>query len=59
MSLQKSLTGTVAESLVTEHARIELRELDSNAQTSGNTYDIFLQRHVAAVQQQSYPVSGT
>jgi polysaccharide biosynthesis transport protein len=56
-SLQKSLTGSVAESRVTGHAQIELQELESNAKTSRIMYDNFLQRYVEAVQQQSFPVS--
>jgi succinoglycan biosynthesis transport protein ExoP len=56
-SLQKSLTDAIAESRVTEHAQVELRERESNAQTSRAMYDNFLQRYVEAVQQQSFPVS--
>jgi succinoglycan biosynthesis transport protein ExoP len=56
-SLRDSLTAAVTESIVTEHAQVQLRELESNAQTSRTMYDSFLQKYMEAVQQQSFPVS--
>lgn len=56
-SLEKSLSAAVTESIVTEHAQIQLRELESNAQTSRTMYDNFLQKYMETVQQQSFPVS--
>jgi succinoglycan biosynthesis transport protein ExoP len=56
-SLRTSLSDAVTESIMTEHARVQLKELESNAQTSRTMYDNFLQRYMEAVQQQTFPVS--
>lgn len=56
-ALEKSLSAAVTESIVTEHAQVQLRELESNAQTSRTMYDNFLQKYMETVQQQSFPVS--
>jgi len=56
-SIQKSLDTAVAQSRVTNQAQVQLRELESKAQTSRTMYDNFLQRYLEAVQQQSFPIS--
>jgi polysaccharide biosynthesis transport protein len=56
-SIQKSLDSAVAQSRITNQAQVQLRELESKAQTSRAMYDNFLQRYLEAVQQQSFPVS--
>ncbi len=56
-SIQKSLDDTVTQSQITNQAQVQLRELESKAQTARNMYDNFLQRYMEAVQQQSFPVS--
>ncbi len=57
MSIQKSLDSAVAKSQITNSAQVQLRELESKAHTSRTMYENFLQRHMEAVQQQSFPVS--
>ncbi|MBO0732993.1 MAG: AAA family ATPase [Methylocapsa sp.] len=56
-SIVNSLKTSVAQSNITNQAQVQLRELESKAQTSQSTYDNFLQRYTEAVQQQSFPVS--
>ena len=56
-SLQASLDSVVAQSQNTKQAQLQLRELQSNAQTSRNLYDTFLQHHMEAIQQQSLPIT--
>ena len=57
LSLQASLDNVVAQSQHTKQAQLQLRELQSSAQTSRNLYDTFLQRYMEAVQQQSLPIT--
>jgi succinoglycan biosynthesis transport protein ExoP len=57
MSIEKSLDSAVAQSRLTNQAQVQLRELESAAQTSRAMHDNFLQRYLEAVQQQSFPVS--
>lgn len=56
-SIQESLDHIVADSHATGAARIDLRNLESGAQTYRDVYDSFLQRYTESVQQQSSPVS--
>ena len=54
-SLEKSLAATVAGSQTTNKAQVELRQLESAAQTYRALYDNFQQRYTDSVQQQSLP----
>jgi succinoglycan biosynthesis transport protein ExoP len=56
-SLEGSLASVVTEAHSTGQAQIQLRELESSAETSRALYDSFLQRYMEAVQQQSIPIS--
>jgi polysaccharide biosynthesis transport protein len=56
-SVQKQLDEAVSQSQVTNKAQVELRELESNAQTYRALYDNFLQRYMESVQQQSFPIT--
>ena len=56
-SLESSLEKTIAHSQNTKQAGVELKELQSNAQTYRTLYDNFLQRYMDAIQQQSFPIS--
>ncbi len=56
-SLEASLANVVSQSQTAGQAQIQLRELESNAETSRALYDSFLQRYMEAVQQQSVPLS--
>ena len=56
-SLEKSLAATVAGSQTTNKAQIELRQLESAAQTYRALYDNFQQRYTDSVQQQSFPMT--
>jgi polysaccharide biosynthesis transport protein len=56
-SLEKTLAATVAGSQTTNKAQIELRQLESAAQTYRALYDNFQQRYMDSVQQQSLPMT--
>jgi succinoglycan biosynthesis transport protein ExoP len=56
-SVQKSLSGLVAQSQTVQGAQVTLHSLESNAQTYRALYDNFLQRYMESVQQQSFPIS--
>jgi succinoglycan biosynthesis transport protein ExoP len=56
-SLEKALAATVAGSQTTNKAQIELRQLESAAQTYRALYDNFQQRYTDSVQQQSLPMA--
>jgi succinoglycan biosynthesis transport protein ExoP len=56
-SITASLASTVSASQSTNHAQINLRELESNSQTFRALHDNFLQRYMETVQQQSFPIT--
>ena len=56
-AIQKGLQSLVSQSHVTDQAGIVLRELEGTAQTYSALRDIFLQRYMEAVQQQSFPIT--
>jgi succinoglycan biosynthesis transport protein ExoP len=56
-SLESSLRVGVAEAQVVNRDRLGLRDLESNAQVYHSIYDNFLQRHMEAIQQQTFPVT--
>jgi len=56
-SVKTSLNNVVSESQLTNQAQVQLRELESNAQTYQAMYDNFLQRYMESVQQQSFPIT--
>ncbi|WP_170145645.1 polysaccharide biosynthesis tyrosine autokinase [Rhodoplanes elegans] len=56
-SIKNSLANVVSENQLTNQAQIQLRELESNAQTYRAMYDNFLQRYMESVQQQSFPIT--
>jgi len=56
-SISHSLGNAVSQSQITNQAQVQLRELESGAQTSKSLYDNFLQRYMDAVQQQSFPIT--
>ncbi len=56
-SIKKSLAGVVSETQTTNQAQVQLRELESNAQTYQAMYDNFLQAYMQATQQQSFPIT--
>jgi len=56
-SLQASLASAVSQSQLTNQAQVQLRELESNAQSYRSLYDSFLQRYMESIQQQSFPIS--
>src|SRR5262249_54275919 len=55
-SLQESLTAAVSGSQTTNKAQIELRQLESAAQSYRALYDNFQQRYTESAQEQSFPV---
>ena len=56
-SLRNSLGNAVSQTQVTNQAQVQLRELESAAQTSKALHDNFLQRYMEGVQQQSFPIT--
>ncbi|MBO4227979.1 polysaccharide biosynthesis tyrosine autokinase [Bradyrhizobium neotropicale] len=56
-AIKTSLANVVSESQLTNQAQIQLRELESNAQSYQAMYDNFLQRYMESVQQQSFPIT--
>ncbi|MFK4560618.1 polysaccharide biosynthesis tyrosine autokinase [Bradyrhizobium ottawaense] len=56
-SVKSSLANVVSESQLTNQAQVQLRELESNAQSYQAMYDNFLQRYMESVQQQSFPIT--
>ncbi|MDA9405936.1 polysaccharide biosynthesis tyrosine autokinase [Bradyrhizobium sp. CCBAU 45384] len=56
-SIKDSLANVVSESQLTNQAQVQLRELESNAQSYQTMYDNFLQRYMESVQQQSFPIT--
>jgi len=56
-AIKSSLANVVSESQLTNQAQIQLRELESNAQSYQAMYDNFLQRYMESVQQQSFPIT--
>ena len=55
-ALEKSLASTVTGSQTTNKAQIELRQLESAAQSYRALYDNFQQRYTNSLQQQSFPI---
>ena len=56
-SVQASLASTVAGSQTANRDQVELRQLESAAQSYGALYNNFQQRYTDYVQQQSFPIS--
>ncbi|MBR0715884.1 AAA family ATPase [Bradyrhizobium liaoningense] len=56
-SIKTSLNAAVSEAQLTNQAQIQLRELESTAQSYQAMYDNFLQRYMESVQQQSFPIT--
>ncbi len=56
-AIKSSLANVVSESQLTNQAQIQLRELESTAQSYQAMYDNFLQRYMESVQQQSFPIT--
>ncbi|MVT53316.1 polysaccharide biosynthesis tyrosine autokinase [Bradyrhizobium yuanmingense] len=56
-SIKSSLSNVVSESQLTNQAQVQLRELESTAQSYQAMYDNFLQRYMESVQQQSFPIT--
>ena len=57
LSIKESLGQAVSKSQIANEAQIQLRELESAAQTAQELYDNFLERYMQAVQQQSFPIT--
>ncbi len=53
-SVEKDLARSVAQSQETNRAQATLRELESGAQSTRSLYDLFLQRYMESLQQQTY-----
>jgi len=56
-AIKSSLANVVSESQLTNQAQVQLRELESTAQSYQAMYDNFLQRYMESVQQQSFPIT--
>jgi exopolysaccharide transport family protein len=55
--IEKQLAQAVSESRITDKAQVALRELESTAKGYRNLYETFLQRHMASIQQDSFPIA--
>jgi polysaccharide biosynthesis transport protein len=53
-SAEKDLARSVAQSQETNKAQATLRELESGVQSTRTLYDLFLQRYMESIQQQTY-----
>src|SRR5215468_9273264 len=58
-ALEKDLARSVIQSQETSKAQAALRELQSDAQTTRSLYELFLQRYMESLQQQTYVTSET
>ncbi len=58
-SLENSLSNAVITTQSTNQAQIEAHELESSANTYRTLYNTFLQRYMEAVQQESFPITGS
>lgn len=56
-TIQASLQDVVSQSQTTSKAQVELKQLESAAQSYRALYDSFLQRYMETVQQQSFPLT--
>ena len=56
-SIEKDLAKSVAQAQETNKAQARLRELQSGAESSRSLYDLFLQRYMESLQQQTYVTS--
>lgn len=56
-SLEKSVIDATSVSATANETKVQLRELEREAETYRNLYQTFLQRYQEAVQQQSFPVT--
>jgi succinoglycan biosynthesis transport protein ExoP len=56
-SIKASLADAVSTTQTSNQAQVQLRELESSAQSYRSLYDNFLQRYMEAVQQQSFPIT--
>lgn len=56
-SLTESVDAASKNSVQFDQARVQLRELEREAETAKNIYQTFLQRYQETIQQQSFPVT--
>lgn len=56
-AIKSSLAQSLSEKQTTNQARVQLHELESNAQTYRSTYHNFLQQYTEAIQQGSFPIT--
>jgi polysaccharide biosynthesis transport protein len=57
--VEKRLDQVISQSQTANKAQVRLRELESTAATYHSLYESFLQRHTAAIQQDSFPLAET
>jgi succinoglycan biosynthesis transport protein ExoP len=57
VEVDRSLDEAVARSQLGGQAQVQLKELESNAQTYRALYENFLQRYTESIQQQSFPIT--
>ncbi len=55
--LQRELDHAQSQSIVTNEARVRLRQLESEAQSYRTIYDNFLQKYQESLQQESFPIT--
>ena len=57
VEIEKQLDKVLSQSQTADKAQVVLRGLETNAKTYHNLYEGFLQRHMAGVQQESFPLT--
>jgi polysaccharide biosynthesis transport protein len=56
-ALEKSMSEVIAQVQATDRAQVELRDLETTAQTYRALHDNFLQRYIESAQQESFSIS--
>ena len=57
--IEKQLADAVSRFRVTDEAQVSLHELENTAKNYRDLYDAFRQRHLASIQQESFPITET
>jgi polysaccharide biosynthesis transport protein len=57
--IEKQLADAVSRSRTTDKAQVRLHELEKTSKSYRDLYDAFRQRHIASIQQESFPITET
>ncbi|QPF86532.1 polysaccharide biosynthesis tyrosine autokinase [Bradyrhizobium genosp. L] len=56
-AIEKQLATAISQSRSTNSAEVTMRELETNAKEYRNLHEVFLQRYMGSVQQESFPIA--